>query len=420
MPKLFLLIFFLASLLFFRFVTFYQSEPVYHSGENVVLQTRLHEEPELSNKGQQFSIKTSLNQIIFVKATTSPRLHDGQLLTVSGKLQAKEMPMGDSLLTLYFPKILVKDEPLDPISHVALFIRKSSKELYESALPPTSASLLSGIVFGAKEHFTPEFKQSLSSAGVLHVIAASGMNVTFIAAALLFVLGSFIKRQRALVFGILGIIFYVFLVGFQPSIVRAAIMGLLTFSAGILGRQSLAIFAIFLTGYCMLLWDPAFLFDVGFQLSFMATLGILLLEKPLQKIVRLDKWGKAGDIFGESFTTTVAAEAATVPILLGAFGSFGILSVLVNALVLWVVPILMVLGSIAVLVGFIFLPLAKVILFFALPFLLFFEAVVSFFGGMGLNFSVESFPWQIAVGYYLVVAASIIKFRTYSVQRAIA
>src|SRR6185312_6794584 len=120
--------------------------------------------------------------------------------------------------------------------------------------------------------------------GVLHVIAASGMNVTFVSAALLFSLGLFLNRRNALLFGSLGIIFYLFLVGLQPSILRASIMGLLAFGAGLLGRQHIGIFALFVSGYVLLLWQPNFLFDVGFQLSFMATCGIMFM-KPL-----LDHW----------------------------------------------------------------------------------------------------------------------------------
>jgi competence protein ComEC len=86
-----------------------------------------------------------------------------------------------------------------------------------------------GMVFGANEKFPSDFRQALQTIGVLHVIAASGMNVTFVSAALLYTLGLFLKRRTALVFGMAGIVFYVFLVGFQPSILRASIMGILAF-----------------------------------------------------------------------------------------------------------------------------------------------------------------------------------------------
>src|SRR6185369_16145244 len=93
------------------------------------------------------------------------------------------------------------------------------------------------------------------------------------------------------------------------------------------------------------------------------------------------------------------------PILLGTFGTFGVLSVLVNMLVLWTVPILMLFGSLAVIIGLVVPPLGKILLLLSLPFLLFFEAVVRFFGSLGWNLQLDGLPWEMMVGYYLVLAA---------------
>lgn len=139
-------------------------------------------------------------------------------------------------------------------------------------------------------------------------------------------------------------------------------------------------------------------FDVGFQLSFMATLGILLINPRLKGFEKLGA-------FGEDVNTTLSAQVSTLLILLGTFGSVGVLGILVNVLILWTIPILMVLGSVGVLFGLVFAPLGKFILFFSLPLLLFFEKVVKFFGGLQMNVVVDSFPWQLGVGYYLFVIA---------------
>jgi competence protein ComEC len=402
--KLFLLIFFLTSLLFFRFVTFYNSQPVYKDGQEVILNITLAEEPELSNKGQSFSIKTPINQIISVRAAAFPRFHEGEVLVISGKLQEKQLEKNKKIFSLYFPQINVRREYVNSVFQAATIVRDEARSLYEKTLPPNASSLLMGIVFGAKEHFPDEFLQDLRTVGVLHVIAASGMNVTFVAGALMYILGYLLRRQFALLVGIAGITFYVFLVGFQPSIVRAAIMAILAFSASLLGKQTYAVYAVFLTAFVMLLWQPSWLFDVGFQLSFLATLGILLFNKPLGFL------GKFG-VLRESLTTTFAAQVTTLPVLLGTFGSIGMLSLVVNAVVLWTVPILMTLGSLAVISGFIFKPLAQGLLYVSLPFLFFFEAVVSFFGGIELNFTIENPPWEMGVGYYLVLGALLLFMR---------
>ena len=263
-----------------------------------------------------------------------------------------------------------------------------------------------GMVFGAKEQFSDSFWQALQATGVLHVIAASGMNVTFVAAALLFSLGLFLPRRVALVFGSLGIIFYIFLVGFQPSILRASIMGLLAFGASLLGKQNFAAIAVFVSSYLLLLWQPSYLFDVGFQLSFLATLGIVFV-KPL-----IDCWfsrvGKFAEFGGETVSTTLAAQLGTIPILFGRFGQVGLLSLLVNALVLWIIPVVMIIGSVAAIMDLVFPFGGQLQVYLSLPFLLFFEIVVSFFGGQGWVMTIGTWHWTFSLGYYLLLTAMVL------------
>ncbi|MGH7203285.1 MAG: ComEC/Rec2 family competence protein [Candidatus Levyibacteriota bacterium] len=403
--KIVLLICVLALVLFFRFQQFYHSHPSLKDGQDVDLVTTLQAEPKFSNQGQKFSIKTPINQLISVTASAFPRYHYGQVIKIQGKLKAKTFDDGQTIFLLYHPKIIFQQDAENPLANAAKDIRNRTETIYDAALPPTSAHLLMGIVFGAKEQFSDEFWQDLQATGVLHVIAASGMNVTFVAAALLFTLGLFLQRRVALVLGSLGIIFYVFLVGFQPSILRASIMGLLAFGAGLLGKQNFAAVAVFVSGYCLLLYQPSYLFDVGFQLSFLATLGIIFM-KPL-----LDGWfgkvGKLAEFGGETVSTTLAAELGTIPILFGTFGQLGLLSLLVNALLLWTVPILMIIGSVAAFVGLVFPLLGQLLVYSALPFLLFFELIVSYFGAKGWVMTLTHWSWTFSLGYYLLLAAII-------------
>jgi competence protein ComEC len=310
---------------------------------------------------------------------------------MSGKLTKKVFADGRSIFLLYHPKIIVIKE-----AGIAGNVREKTEVLYSSVLPPISASLLMGMVFGAKEQFPDSFTQSLQATGVLHVIAASGMNVTFVASALLATLGLFLRRQVALIIGSTGLIFYVFLVGFQASILRATIMGLLAFGASLFGKQNIAAVATVVSGYVLLLWRPGFLFDVGFQLSFLATLGILFIEPliPLKK-----------NVVTESLTTTIAAQVGTLPVLLGVFGQVGMWSVAVNVLVLWIIPAVMVLGSLAAVVGLVFPLFGQLLLYPTLPLLLYFEAVVSFFGKSGWFFQVPQLPLICWVGYYCLLVA---------------
>jgi len=388
----------LIAILALRFFFYYQSVPTYVDGQQIKLQVVLQEEPIFLNQSQRFSVKNSLNQRFYIKSNLKDVYHYGDLLAIKGQLQVRKSVKGYTYYTLDYPQILVLQKQKNPLIEASLFIREKSSRLFYQVLPPVSADLLLGIVFGAKGDFPDSFYQKLQTTGVLHVIAASGMNVSFFTGAIMFSLGLFLKRHIAIILSIFAVIFYSFLVGFEASIIRASIMAIITFTASFFGRQAFGLLSLFMTGFFMLLWSPSFLFDVGFQLSFMATLGILLIN-PL--FGRLDILG----VLGEDIKTTISAQTATFPILLGTFGKVGILSLPVNILVLWTVPILMLLGSLGVLTGLIFEPLAKLILFLALPFLLFFEWIVRIFGEMGLIFSMQNFPWQFSVGYYMIVIA---------------
>jgi competence protein ComEC len=138
----------------------------------------------------------------------------------------------------------------------------------------------------------------------------------------------------------------------------------------------------------------------------MATLGIVFVKPLLDGV--LNRLGKFGELGGETITTTLAAQLGTLPILLGVFGQFGLLSVLVNALVLWTVPFVMVFGSLAAIFGLLFHPLGELFLYPAYPFLIFFETVVSFFGKSDLLIQTNSLPLSLLIGYYLVLTAFVL------------
>lgn len=393
----------LLILLGWRLISFYDERPDYHDGQTIVLEAVLQQEPDLSNKGQKFSVTDAYNRSVYVTAEAFPRVHFGQVLRMSGTLKVKEYEDGFILYALYQPQVEILENHGGLIPAIADEIRGTSKTLFESVLPPISAGLLMGMVFGSKEHFPDAFFDALQRTGVLHVIAASGMNITFVSAALLYSLGMVMQRQYALIVGCFGIVFYVFLVGFEPSIIRAAIMGVLAFVASLFGRQHIAAFAVLLAAYSMLLVQPGFLFDLGFQLSFFATLGIIFV-KPL---ISMQKAGVTG-FFLETVTTTLAAQIGTLPLLLGVFGQVGLLSIVVNALVLWVVPIVMLLGSAAVLVSVMFAPLAHAFLMMCIPLLAFFEAIVSFFGTVDWMLVVPEMPIAMWVAYYFLLASMVL------------
>lgn len=401
MPKarIFLLLVLLFLSIVFRFFFFFQDQSHYKSGQKLEFVTRLTEEPQIVYGKVQFRVKTEKGERITIITGLKPELQYGDRIQISGIITKKDYK-GRIFTSIKNPTLQIVNKDQNFVSGTATFIRRRATSFFDENMPEISSKLLNGIVFGGNQGLPRNFLQDLRSSGVVHVIAASGMNVTFMAGALLYIFGAVFKRKIALTIAIFGIIFYAYLSGLEPSIIRASSMSILAFSASFFGRQNLSIVALFITAYIMLFLNPNTINDVGFQLSFLATLGILIL-KPLIK-------NKDKNFLIDDLGTTISAQATTLPILLSVFGSYGLLSIVVNGLVLWTVPILMILGSLAVLFSIVFEPIGKVFLFLALPILFFFEKTITFFGNLGWTLTLPPVSPMVWVGYYLIIIAIVI------------
>jgi competence protein ComEC len=386
-----------------RFVFFYQNREVYQDKQQVNFQTKILSEPQVVVSRQSLSANLPNGERVYVTVSIDSSFNYGDDLNISGTLKKSLLKDGRSIWTISYPKIEVRESwfALKFISS----IRQKIISLFERTLSQTSSSLLLGIVFGIKEQMSSDFLRELRIVGVLHVIAASGMNVVMVGGFLSALFSFFLKRQIALTLSILGIIFYAVLAGLEPSIIRASIMGGLVFTSQILGRQNSAPYALGLSAFLMLFVSPILISDVGFQLSFVATAGLLYI-RPVFDRGRLKPLIEKS-IVGEDIATTISAQIATFPILLANFGAYSLWSILVNALVLWTVPILMILGGIGAVVGFFSVFLGEIFIFLCLPFLLYFEKIVSIFGKNSALLNLQSVPWQISVGYYSIILALI-------------
>ncbi len=293
----------------------------------------------------------------------------------------------------------------NPIRETTIFtqIKDHIKSSYSQNLSPKDGALLMGVVFGDKS-LDYSSNQKFIATGVLHVVAASGMNVSMLTSFLLAFLLLFLRRQYALILTALSILFYTALADFQPSIIRAAIMAFFALGAGVTGRQNTAILALFFAAFGMVFWDPAVLVSVSFILSFAATLGIILFDP-------IFKRGLFASSIFDDFRTTTAAQIATTPILLFFFGTYSPISILVNFLVLWTVPPLMILGMIAAILTFITPILAAPFVYLSLPLLSYFWAIVDYFARISVPLKVQTVPWAVVIGYYLIISGIILTLR---------
>lgn len=402
-----------------RFYTFYSSQPNYQDEQEITFSATLLSEPKRSGKYQTITINLKSGEKVFITTTRFPEYSYAQTLHISGPIRILPRAGGfqprahegrsygastqedgvinkkNVILTMSFPKIEAEKQNKNFLLSLTAGFRQKIVSLFNATLPSPSSSLLLGIVFGIKEGMTASFKKNLQATGVLHVVAASGMNVTMVGGFLSSVFIVFFRRQVAVTLAILGVWFYAFVSGFEASIVRASIMGSLVFSAQILGRQYLGMLGLFIAAYLMLFISPLTIFDVGFQLSFAATAGLIVLPK-------IREVGKVR-VIGDDINTTIAAQIATLPILLTTFGTYSLWSIIVNAILLWTIPILMALGGLGAILGFIHPFFGQLPLYLSLPFLNYFEWVVDFFGNFGTVLKIENLPWQWVVSYYAVL-----------------
>ncbi|MCL4354609.1 ComEC/Rec2 family competence protein [Patescibacteria group bacterium] len=418
MTKLRAFIFFtiLLILLGIRFAQFFTNSTNLKQGEMLDFQTSLSYEPEIILNFQKLKI-TYQGQKITILAPRYPQFFYGDKIKIRGSVEEKEFVSSRNnrvtkvkTISLLKPKIeLVKSRENNFNSFqegflaVIFSLRQNLVSIFNAALPASFAGLMLGITFGIKETMPETFLDNLRQVGVVHVIAASGMNVTMTAGFLSSISTQFFKRQTALLISIFGTIFYAFLAGFEPSIIRASIMGIIVFSSQILGRQSLASYSLFLTAFVMLFISPEQIENLGFQLSFLSTAGILYIQ-PL--ILRLKPFKKP-NFLTESLATTFCAQLATLPILILIFGTYSLWAIPVNMLVLWTVPFLMLIGVSGSLLGLVFLPFGQLSLLLSLPLLIYFERIVNFFAGLNTVIMFPVLNWAFAASYYCFLVALI-------------
>jgi len=263
---------------------------------------------------------------------------------------------------------------LEKDENILLGFRKKIISFYQRSFPEPHSSLVAGIILGYKSEQTGIFWDSLKKTGTMHVVVASGMNVTFVAGFLMSILLIFLSRKKAILFTLLGIWIYAFISGFEAPIVRSTIMFSIALIAQLFGRLSFSTNALFLSAILMLIIKPIWIYDLGFILSFTATGSLMLFTKKVEKLlVFVPKYIKT------DLNTTLAAQIGVVPILFVTFGQFNLLSPLVNVLILWTVPLIMIIGSIGGVIGLIIPELGKLILYLAYPLTWYFISIVGFF-----------------------------------------
>jgi competence protein ComEC len=297
---------------------------------------------------------------------------------------------------IYYPEVelLNRKSYRDPVSIIFDFKDRLRQVIYRFLSPPQS-EILGGMILGDNNRMSQELKEKLNITGVRHITAVSGMNILIILGILmsLFLFLGF-WRGQAFYISITAIWLFIVLIGFQASGVRAGIMASLLLVGRKIGRQSFSWRGIIIAAAIMLIINPMLLFyDVSFQLSFLATLGIISLGSSLKKWL---KW--------DVLIMTVSAYVFTLPILIYNFGQISSVGLLVNLLIVPFVYWITILGFIFVLIGLFWQSLAWFLSFPVWLLLTYIIKIVDLFSQPWLAKNIENVHWFWLLPSYLFLA----------------
>ena len=274
-----------------------------------------------------------VNEII-VKTGIYPKYKMGDYVEISN---LKVTQYGFS----YHPKITKDDKKSNKL---LLFISENRSKLIESvqsSLPEPYAGLLLGTIIGYKEDLPQNLIEKLQRTSTIHIIVVSGYNVSLVLGFLAIILYK-LKGAQFLIAILVFLVIFILLIGPDPPVIRASVMGLIATYAYIRGNSTNSLYLLFLSICFMLIISPGYLSDVGFQLSALATFSVILAMYFVHYLPKMTS----------QLVVTIMVSLMISPIIGYYFGVISIVGILINILVLWVIPLITLLG-----IGFMLMPI---------------------------------------------------------------
>jgi competence protein ComEC len=340
----------------------------------------------------------TVHGLLLARISTGTTFHYGDRIRLQGHLETppenEDFSYRDYLASqeiysyMHYPSVsLLQHAQGSPFLSALYSFRQHASDVVYRLFPDPEASLLAGILLGEQSGIPPQVQEAFRLTGTSHIIVISGFNIAIIAALFSYIFTRVLGRLRGAIVAAIGIIFYTLLVGANPAVVRAAILGLLTLLALQVGRRQVGLNSLIFVAALMALETPVVLWDISFQLSFAATLGIMLYAEPLTngftnfttRFIPRDKAEHLAGPVGAYFLITLAAILTTLPLMAYYFQRISLSSLIVNPLILPAQPPLMVLGGLAVLTGIIFQPMGQLLAWVAWPFIAYTIRVVELF-----------------------------------------
>jgi len=354
---------------------------------------------------------------ILITSSKYPEYEYGDKVKIIGKLE--EPPVFEDFnykdylakngiyALMFFPKIELLEKGFGSSAIKNLFyFKKQLKQGVDKAITFPQSGLLAGLMFGDEDDVSKEWLEKFNLTGTRHITAVSGMNITIISVLVLnFLLILGLWRRQAFYLSIIFIIFFILMIGAPASAIRAGIMGIMFLTAQYLGRASSASRVIIFSASLMLFFNPLLITDIGFQLSFLAVMGLIYLQPFFMRLFK-----KAPDAFEFRYTlsATLAAQSFVLPILIYNFGQIPLTGPFANILIVPLLSIITILGFIISFLA-IFSPLLALILSFPVWLMLsYILKIVDFaFKLPYTSLMIENISWVWVLVFYLILGFSL-------------
>ncbi|HDZ54135.1 MAG TPA: ComEC family competence protein [Candidatus Nealsonbacteria bacterium] len=393
--------------------------------ETVTLAGIITTEPDVREKSikltiDNLTIETEVGPLfvngkVLVTISRYPEYEYGDKLKIAGKLETpqqfedfnyKDYLKKDGIYSvMYFPEIEVieKDQGNFLYAKILSFKNKLRESIYRNLSPPQS-SILGAMVLGDKRKMSDDLKEKLNIVGVRHITAVSGLHVAILASILMTLLiGLGFWRQQAFYFSIVLIALFIIMTGLQSSAIRAGIMAGLFLLAQHVGRMNTSSRTIVFAAAVMLVLNPLLLrLDVGFQLSFLAMMGIIYLLPIFREWLRFIPEERFFNL-RSILAMTLSAQIFTLPILVYNFGRMSLVGVSANILIVPLLYWIMIFGFISALIGIFWQPLGWILSWPAWFLLNYVTKIVDWFSQIPLASLTLEISWIWLIISYLIL-----------------